>query len=482
MIKLNTKTLSFKLGSIIILTEVIVLLALGVFYTARFTGELNDRFRDQLALPGALMSKGQLRYEAAIDRPTIEKIIGDSVVDCMVIGVNNKIYYSLNAEHTDKLLDDVPTIFRFKEFGQTITDPAYDILRENGERHMVCISPVYFTDGKFLGYLYIKSDTNKLSGSRAKLIFTFIFGTLLCVIISSIVIIYLFDKKITEKIRAVLNALSNLKNGNLKSDQQMDATDDEIGQVVQSVRDLELQLRHIIENINEAASSLSYASEDMNTNSQRVSEGATELASIAEEVASSMEEMDSNIHQNASNAQTTEKIAINARKEFGHVGKLSAESLTNIQQIAGKINIINDIAFQTNLLALNAAVEAARAGEAGKGFAVVATEVKKLAERSRAAADEINKLSNVCVNITQLSVDSINNLLPEIERTANLVKEITAASTEQNAGADQVNNAIQQLNSITQQNSTTSEQLASDAEETAKQARKLKELIEFFKM
>jgi methyl-accepting chemotaxis protein len=409
-------------------------------------------------------------------------MIGDSVTDCMVIGANHKIYYSLRQEFTDKMLEDVPSIFKFKEFSETITSPVFNFIREDGARQMVSLSAIYFTDGKFLGYLYIKSDVTKLSQSRTNLIFTFIFGTLLCVVISSIVIIYLFNKRITEKIKAILEALSQLKKGNLKNKQHLKAGKDEIGQVAQSVHDLELQLRNIIESINEAAVSLSYASEDMSANSQRVSEGATELASIAEEVASSMEQMDSNIHQNASNAQATEKIALTARQEFEQVGILSAESLKNIQQIAGKINIINDIAFQTNLLALNAAVEAARAGESGRGFAVVATEVKKLAERSGIAADEINKLSNTCVNITQKSVDSINKLLPGIEKTTNLVKEITAASNEQNAGADQVNNAIQQLNSITQQNSTTSEQLASDAEETAKQSRKLKQLIEFFKM
>ncbi|NJK98201.1 MAG: hypothetical protein HC905_27760, partial [Bacteroidales bacterium] len=153
MIKINTQSLSFKIGSIIILTELIILFALGVFYTARFTGELNDRFRDQVALPGVLMSKGLLRYETATDHATIQKMIGDSVSDCMVIGANHKIYYSLKKEYTDKMLEDVPSIYKFKEFNGTITKPEFDFIREEGLRQMVSISPVYLTDGKFLGYL-----------------------------------------------------------------------------------------------------------------------------------------------------------------------------------------------------------------------------------------------------------------------------------------------------------------------------------------
>jgi len=159
----------------------------------------------------------------------------------------------------------------------------------------------------------------------------------------------------------------------------------------------------------------------------------------------------------------------------------SEESLLSIRNIAEKIAIVNDIAFQTNILALNAAVEAARAGEHGKGFAVVAAEVRKLAERSKIAAGEIEMMSKTSVNATNESAKLINEMLPEIEKTARLVQEITAASMEQNSGADQINNALQQLNQITQQNAAASEEMATGSEELSAQAEQLKETVSFFK-
>jgi methyl-accepting chemotaxis protein len=192
--------------------------------------------------------------------------------------------------------------------------------------------------------------------------------------------------------------------------------------------------------------------------------------------------MAANIQQNTDNAQQTEKITLNVSQGVEKVGNASRESLESIRNIADKIGIINDIAFQTNILALNAAVEAARAGEHGKGFAVVAAEVRKLAERSKIAADEIVALASKSVNVTEDASELMGSLIPEIEKTAKLVQEIAAASIEQNSGSDQINNAIQQLNTVTQQNAASSEELATSSEELSSQAEQLKELIGFFRL
>jgi methyl-accepting chemotaxis protein len=250
--------------------------------------------------------------------------------------------------------------------------------------------------------------------------------------------------------------------------------------LIQAVLQMVNAVSEVVSQVQIASDNIAEASLEMNSNSQQVSQGASEQASAAEEVSSSMEEMASNIQQNTDNAQQTEKISISAAHGMNQVAASSAESLKSIKEIANKISIIGDIAFQTNILALNAAVEAARAGEHGKGFAVVASEVRKLAENSKVAAEEINQLSKTSVEVTEKAGELMNKIIPEVERTAKLVQEITAASIEQNSGANQINNAINQLNQVTQQNAAAAEEMATSSEELNGQADQLRELVSFF--
>jgi methyl-accepting chemotaxis protein len=248
-----------------------------------------------------------------------------------------------------------------------------------------------------------------------------------------------------------------------------------IDKMVGSLNEVFAQLLEVAHDVTEGSQVLSKKSEE-------IANGSNKQAAAAEEASASMEQMSSNIKNNAHNAIETEKIANNVAEKAKESGKAVIETVRAMKDIASKISIIEEIARQTNLLALNAAIEAARAGEHGKGFAVVASEVRKLAERSQTAAGEINQLSNTSVKIAESAGVMLNELVPQIEKTAELVQEITAASNEQAQGAEQINKAIQQLDQVIQKNAATSEELATTSYELMEQAKILNNNISYFKI
>ncbi|GEM_PF-217756 len=252
-------------------------------------------------------------------------------------------------------------------------------------------------------------------------------------------------------------------------------------QLMQALARMVARLSEVVGNIQGAAHQVTSGSQEMSSSSQQLSQGATEQSASVEEVSSSMEEMAANIKQNSDNAQQTEKIALKAADDAKEGGNAVMETVSAMKEIAGKISIIEEIARQTNLLALNAAIEAARAGEHGKGFAVVASEVRKLAERSQTAAGEINKLSASSVEVAEKAGEMLGRIVPDIQKTADLVQEINAASNEQRSGANQINKAIQQLDQVIQQNAAASEEMASISEVLLGQAEQLQNTIGFFK-
>ncbi|MGY4485772.1 methyl-accepting chemotaxis protein [Bradyrhizobium sp. LM3.2] len=255
------------------------------------------------------------------------------------------------------------------------------------------------------------------------------------------------------------------------------ASNDEIGDLMKSLNVMVEKLRQIVAEALTAARNVSAGSQELSASAEQLSQGATEQASSAEEASSSMEEMASNVKQNADNANQTEKIAAQSAKDAEASGVAVGRAVNAMQTIAEKITIVQEIARQTDLLALNAAVEAARAGEHGKGFAVVASEVRKLAERSQAAAAEIGTLSTESVKVAQEAGGMLSKLVPDIKKTAELVQEITAACREQDVGSAQINQAIQQLDKVGQQNASASEQVSSTSEELASQAEQLQSTI-----
>jgi methyl-accepting chemotaxis protein len=280
-----------------------------------------------------------------------------------------------------------------------------------------------------------------------------------------------------ESLQRQADVAKEIAAGNLTVKVEKASAKDQLGDALQM---MVAKLQEVIGQVTGAIGNVSSGSQSMSASSEEMSQGASEQAAAAEEASSSIEQMTANIRQNADNAMQTEKIAVQASGNAQDGGEAVNQTVSAMKDIADKIMIIEEIARQTNLLALNAAIEAARAGEHGKGFAVVAAEVRKLAERSQKAAGEINELSTSSVEVAEKAGTVLNELVPNIKKTAELVQEISAASREQDAGADQISKSIQQLDAVIQQNASASEEMASTAEELSGQSEQLAEMISFF--
>ncbi len=278
-----------------------------------------------------------------------------------------------------------------------------------------------------------------------------------------------------------ITAASNIAAGDL-SQRVPGVSRDELGRLSLEINKMTDGLEQLIVNIRQSASENASVASQIASATRHVSAGSTEQAALSEEASSSVEEMHATIRQNADNAMQTEKIALKSAKDALESGNSVALTLSAMKEIAQKISIVEEIARQTNLLALNAAIEAARAGEHGKGFAVVAAEVRKLAERSQSAARDIGDLSSSSVAVANEAGDMLSKLVPDIQKTAELVQEISAASKEQTSGADQINSAIQQLNQTIQQNTAVVEEMSSTGDVLSSQADRLLNMVSVFKI
>ena len=288
-------------------------------------------------------------------------------------------------------------------------------------------------------------------------------------------------RAITVPLNAAIGYLDRISQGDYSNRIEV-MNNDEIGKVLNALKLMQAKLSETISEVRASADSLSGAAEEISATAQSLSQGASEQAASVEETSASIEQMSASVNQNLENAKVTDGMASKAAKEATEGGAAVKSTVAAMKQIAAKIGIIDDIAYQTNLLALNAAIEAARAGEHGKGFAVVAAEVRKLAERSQVAAREISEVAGSSVELAERAGKLLNEMVPSINKTSDLVQEITAASDEQSSGIGQINSAMNQLNQVTQQNASASEELAATSEEMSGQAEKLQQLMAIFRL
>jgi len=313
-----------------------------------------------------------------------------------------------------------------------------------------------------------------------KMLWASIAIVLFALVVSVVAVIWL-TAGICSRIDKVMTVARAMSKGDFNS-RIADSSNDEMGKLLSVMHNLAARLSQIIGDVRGAAENLSASSAQVSATAQSLSKSTSRQAVTVEETSDSIAQMSASINRNTENAKVTDDMAARASSQAAEGGEAVGQTVGAMKQIAGKIGIVDDIAYQTNLLALNAAIEAARAGEHGKGFAVVAAEVRKLAERSQFAAREIGEVAKHSVGMAEKAGKLLDEMVPSINRTSGLVQEISAASDEQSAGVGQINNAMNQLNQITQQNASASEELAATAKEMNEQAKHLQQTMGFFKL
>ena len=326
----------------------------------------------------------------------------------------------------------------------------------------------------------IESSMTALSTTNTRLVST---SVVLLLVAASIIIAMgrLTAGLISAPLARAAAVLTEISRGNLRHEIAVDSKD-EVGLLLEACRTMVGRLSQIIGEVRLSASALAGASTQVSASAQSLSQGTSEQAASVEETTASLEQMSASIIQNAENSKEMEQTATKGARDANDSGVAVKDTVEAMNTIARKISIIEDIAYQTNLLALNAAIEAARAGEHGRGFAVVATEVRKLAERSQMAANEISALAGSSMKVAERSGMLLTDLVPSIRRTADLVQEVAAASQEQSGGVAQISQAMGRVDQVTQRTASAAEELASTAEEMSAQAESLQELMSFFRM
>lgn len=403
-----------------------------------------------------------------IDRTLSAYQTGQAIQSAVYAWINDYAEKAININKKAMEYEDIDVLYA--EFSKKRGKQYMDKIRED-------IASFVDTEEALL------KQRNEDEQSTASLTITLLIVITIIAIILSVIVVITITNRIMIQLGGEPEEVALIS----KKVAEGDLRDDELRKqnptgIYLSMLNMSENLKKIVVSIRDAANQIANASQQLNIGSQNISSSANEQASSVEEISATIEEVTSSVQLNSDNATQTEKISELARQGIMAVNEKAKQAVEMNKQISDKIEIVNEIAFQTNILALNAAVEAARAGEYGKGFAVVAAEVRKLAERSRKAANEIVDFTDKSLNATNQTNSTLTEMLPQVEKTTRLVQEIAASSAEQTNATNQVNGSIQQLNQITQQNASSSEEMAANAEELDAQALQLKEIIDYFKV
>jgi methyl-accepting chemotaxis protein len=450
----------------------------GVLMTALFV-PIQNRIGEFEGLVGIDVSLTEMNKLIAGVKPFDEAV-------SYIVGGNRMIVAHTDQELTGK------DFFRSMSSDSTNFKTGFDQIKtkysssftytnsKTGEEYFVSLEPITIGDHYTNWIIGVEVPTRViLKEARKVLITTILVGVLGLILLY--LFIYFIATRIIGPILKGVDFAKTISTGNLNAKLSV-SQNDEIGDLAESLSLMASRLTSTMSEIIESSNAIADSSVDLLASSVSLSDGANNQAAASEEISTSIELMLTRIQENTRNAQETEIIAYKAVQGIQDGNESTQILLQSMEDIVQKISVVGEIATQTNLLALNAAIEASRFGVEGKGFGVVAAEIKKLSERSQQAAKEINELSSMGLHQAEKTGQKLLELVPDIEHTAELVKQIAASSLSQKISSEEINQGIQQLNQVTQQNAESSFELSVNSQKISKQAENLKRLIAYFRV
>jgi methyl-accepting chemotaxis protein len=482
----NTQSLKFRA---VLVTAGILFVALALntaFIVYPAAGRYREALIDRAAATVESVKKDidkALGFGIALDglEGTSEKLKGlldqdKDLAHIRVMDIQGKLVYASEASEVGRVLTDEAS-----KNAAAVKDSLLQSYRDATENVYEKVYPLLDAEKRTVGVIRIALTAQSVNRQVRGMLARSLLSGIIVFLIAIAAVSYFVARGISAPLLSLVDATARVADGDLTATVDVRGRD-EIGALGAMVTRMVEQMQGVVVDVKHAADNVAAGSEQFSLGTQQLSRGTAEQAASAHEASSSVEQMNEAIRMSAENAAQTERIALQSAADAQESGQAVADAVKAMKEIATKILVIEEIARQTNLLALNAAIEAARAGEHGKGFAVVAAEVRKLAERSQLAAVEIGQLSGTSVDIAERAGGMLTKLVPDIQRTAELVQEISAASKEQAGGAGQINGALQQLSQVAQQNAGATEEMSATSDELRAQAGQLQDTVAFFKV